>query len=262
MQQISNLPLNEQVTKLNALSSKVTQYGQSLPKATKNTRALGNAMKYTNGFCANLYSSLMYFSIGNMIGDQLTRAVGAIKDTIIDLDSAFRDLMKVAPDTFQGTTEQLEALREKASEIGQDVARSSVDIINSTASALQSGFKDVDKAMEFAKQTSIFANIADLNQEDSSKYLEGIMSAFGGVSNSVDKMNTKLKGANENYSQLNDFMDQSNFIGNNYALTTGDVSEALLRSASSAASAGLSMSETMAMIISAQETVKDAPKVG
>ena len=262
LQQISNLPLNEQVIKLNALSSKVTQYGQSLPKATKNTRALGNAMKYTNGFCANLYSSLMYFSIGNMIGDQLTRAVGAIKDTIIDLDSAFRDLMKVAPDTFQGTTEQLEALREKASEIGQDVARSSVDIINSTASALQSGFKDVDKAMEFAKQTSIFANIADLNQEDSSKYLEGIMSAFGGVSNSVDKMNTKLKGANENYSQLNDFMDQSNFIGNNYALTTGDVSEALLRSASSAASAGLSMSETMAMIISAQETVKDAPKVG
>ena len=68
--------------------------------------------------------------------------------------------MKVAPDTFQGTADELDALRQKASEVGQDVARSSVDIINSTASALQAGFKDVDKAMEYAKNVNIFANVA------------------------------------------------------------------------------------------------------
>lgn len=262
LRQIATLPLNEQVARLSALSSKVTQFGQSLPKATSNTRALGNAMRSTNSFCGNLYSSLMMFSAGNIIAMQLTKAVSAIKDTIIDLDSAFRDLMKVAPDTFQGTADQLDALRQKASEVGQDVARSSVDIINSTASALQAGFKDVDKAMEFAKETSIFANVSDISQEESSKYLEGIMSAFGGVANSVDAMNTNVKGASESYSQLKNYMDMANFAGNNYALTTKDVSEAMLRSASSASSAGLSMSETIAMIISAQESVKDAPKVG
>lgn len=259
---IKNLPLNEQITRLSALKSKITQYGQSLPKATSNTRALGNAMRSTNSFCNNLYSSLMMFSAGNIIAMQLTKAVSAIKDTIIDLDSAFRDLMKVAPDTFQGTTDQLDALRQKASEVGQDVARSSVDIINSTASALQAGFKDVDKAMEFAKETSIFANVSDISQDESSKYLEGIMSAFGGVSKSVDTMNTNVKGASESYSQLKNYMDMANFAGNNYALTTQDVSEAMLRSASSASSAGLSMSETIAMIISAQESVKDSSKVG
>lgn len=160
LRQIATLPLNEQVTRLSALSSKVTQFGQSLPKATSNTRALGNAMRSTNSFCGNLYSSLMMFSAGNIIAMQLTKAVSAIKDTIIDLDSAFRDLMKVAPDSFQGTADQLDALRQKASEVGQDVARSSVDIINSTASALQAGFKDVDKAMEYAKNVNIFANVA------------------------------------------------------------------------------------------------------
>lgn len=122
--------------------------------------SVGKTAQKTNTFCNNLYSSLMMFSAGNIIGMQLTKAVSAIKDTIIDLDSAFRDLMKVAPDTFQGTADQLDALRQKASEVGQDVARSSVDIINSTASALQAGFKDVDKAMEYAKNVNIFANVA------------------------------------------------------------------------------------------------------
>ena len=68
--------------------------------------------------------------------------------------------MKVAPESFRGTQEELNSLRDKAISVGQEVARSSVDIINSTSSALQAGFKNIDGAMEYAKQVNLYANVA------------------------------------------------------------------------------------------------------
>ena len=49
---------------------------------------------------------------------------------------------------------------------------------------------------------------------------------------------------------------------NNFALISADVGEALKRSASSLASADVDLSESVAMIISAQESTQDASKVG
>ena len=178
-------------------------------QATDETARLQTGVKRTNAFFSNLYSTMSTFSLGNIISMQITKAIYGISDTIRELDKAFVGLTKVAPDSFHGTAEELENVRRKAVEVGQDVARSATDIINSTASALQLGISDIDKAMEYAKNVNIYANVSDQSEEIADKHIKSIMSAYGGVDESLDAMSTKVKGAGDNYSRLTDFMDEA-----------------------------------------------------
>lgn len=255
LREIGNLDLSRQAKELERVGISVKTFKSSLSGVKTETKA-------TNGFFKELNSSIAAFSIGNILADGLQTGVYAIKDTIVELDSAFRDLMKVAPESFRGTQEELKSLRDKAISVGQEVARSSVDIINSTSSALQAGFKNIDGAMEYAKQVNLYANVADLSEEDADKYVKSIMSAYGGVENSIKPMRTQIQGAAKDYSLLNSYMDNANFIGNNYALTSGDIGEALSRSASTLKSYNVSLSDSMALVAGAQESIQNPEKVG
>lgn len=206
LNQISQMDVGKQ-------ANAIKHFKNELKQATDETARLQTGVKRTNTFFSNLYSTMSTFSLGNIISMQITKAIYGISDTIRDLDKAFVGLTKVAPDSFRGTAEELENVRQKAVEVGQDVARSATDIINSTASALQLGVSDIDKAMEYAKNVNLYANVADISEEDSDKYIKSIMSAYGGVDESLDAMSSKVKGAGDNYSRLTDYMDQANYAG-------------------------------------------------
>ncbi len=255
LNQISQMDVGKQ-------ANAIKHFRNELKQATDETARLQTGVKKTNTFFSNLYSTMSTFSLGNIISMQITKAIYGISDTIRELDKAFVGLTKVAPDSFHGTAEELENVRQKAVEVGQDVARSATDIINSTASALQLGINDMDKAMEYAKNVNIYANVSDQSEEIADKHIKSIMSAYGGVNESLDVMSNKVKGAGDNYSRLNDFMDEANYVGNNFALTSADVGEALMRSASAFKSNGTEMSESIGLIVGAQETIQDSSKVG
>lgn len=206
LNQISQMDVGKQ-------ANAIKHFRNELKQATDETARLQTGVKKTSTFFSNLYSTMSTFSLGNIISMQITKAIYGISDTIRELDKAFVGLTKVAPDSFHGTAEELENVRQKAVEVGQDVARSATDIINSTASALQLGVSNIDRAMEYAKNVNLYANVADISEEDSDKYLKSIMSAYGGVDESLDAMSTKVKGAGDNYSRLTDYMDQANYAG-------------------------------------------------
>lgn len=206
LNQISQMDVGKQ-------ANAIKHFRNELKQATDETARLQTGVKRTSTFFSNLYSTMSTFSLGNIISMQITKAIYGISDTIRELDKAFVGLTKVAPDSFHGTAEELENVRQKAVEVGQDVARSATDIINSTASALQLGVSNIDRAMEYAKNVNLYANVADISEEDSDKYLKSIMSAYGGVDESLDAMSTKVKGAGDNYSRLTDYMDQANYAG-------------------------------------------------
>lgn len=213
---ISKLPLGQQAVAIGELRNKIThaknetdKLSSSAKNATKNMTTLGSSTKRFGTFFSNLYSSMSTYSLGNIISMQMTKAIYGITDTIRELDKAFVAFNKVAPESFHGTAEEFDNLREKAIDVGQDVARSSVDIINSTASALQLGIDDIDKALEYARNVNMYANVADVSEEQSDKYIKSIMSAYGGVDESLDEMTNKVKGAGAGYSLLNDYMDEA-----------------------------------------------------
>lgn len=197
-----------------------------------------------------------------MIGMKLQQGVRAIGTTIIALDDGLRDLMKVAPDNFQGTSEQLEGVRRKAIETGKSVARASEDVIQGTAKALQTGISNVDDAMKVAKRTSLYANVSDLQNDVAETHITAIMSAYGGMANSLKPAREQIKGMSKDYSQLQMYTDLANYAGNNFALTSGDVGESLTRSGSMLSSFGVSMSDSIALIVGMQEGVQNAEKTG
>ncbi|MDS6345238.1 phage tail tape measure protein, partial [Clostridioides difficile] len=68
----------------------------------------------------------------------------------------------------------------------------------------------------------------------------------------------QIKGMSKDYDNLTKFLDLSNYAGNNFAITTGDVGAALQRSASMLSSAGVSMEDSVALIIGGNESVQNA----
>lgn len=203
-----------QLRKINAETAKLEREFRKATTASKNAASgISSSMKSTSKFVSNLYSTLSTYSLGNILGMQITKGIYAINDTIIELDSAFRDLEKVAPASFTGTKEELEEVKQMAYATGQEVARSSVDIINSTASAFQLGIDNLKDAMEYAKNVNMYANVTGIDEETADKYIKSIASAYGGVSKSLQPMTNKVKGASNAYSMLADYMDQANYAG-------------------------------------------------
>lgn len=206
LRQLGNVSTDKAASGLQRIKSEMA----SMKSSMSGLNTAGSGVQKMFG---NLYSTMTTFSLGNILAMQIQRGVYSIGTTITELDSAFRDLQKVAPDSFRGTKQELDDLRNKAINTGQEVARSSVDIINSTSSALQAGFKNIDSALEYAKNVNMYANVADINEESADKYVKSIMSAYGGVENSIKPMRTQIQGASKDYSLLNSYMDNANYIG-------------------------------------------------
>lgn len=251
LREIGNLDLSRQAKELERVGTSVKTFKSSLSGVKTETKA-------TNGFFKELNSSIAAFSIGNILADGLQTGVYAIKDTIVELDSAFRDLMKVAPESFRGTKEELNSVRDHAASVGQEVAKSSVDIINSTSNALQSGFKSVNDALQYAKESAKFSNVSDMTQEDTDKALRSILSSYGGVENALKGTRTQIQGATQDYSMMNRVLDASNFLGNNYATSTQSIAQGMQNTGSALKAMNVSLEDGMAYFVAIDEIMQNA----
>lgn len=242
------------------LSGEFRRINQDLTQTKRDLSDMSNTMK--SNFFDDLYDSMRTFTLGNIIGDAIQDGVSAIKDTIVNLDSALRDMMKVAPTSFQGTTEQLKAVKNDAVEVAKVVGQSSEDVIQGMAKALQTGAKTMGDALEIAKASATFANVGDLSQDQADTYIASIMSSYGGMTNALKPVREEVQGMSKDYNNLTKFLDLANHAGNNFAISTGDVGEALMRSGSVLSEFGVSMQDAISMIVGANESVQDAEKVG
>lgn len=242
------------------LSGEFRRINQDLTQTKRDLSDMSNTMK--SNFFDDLYDSMRTFTLGNIIGDAIQDGVSAIKDTIVNLDSALRDMMKVAPSSFQGTTEQLKAVKNDAVEVAKVVGQSSEDVIQGMAKALQTGARTMQDALEIAKSSATFANVGDLSQDQADTYIASIMSSYGGMSNALRPVREDIQGMGQDYNNLTKFLDMANYAGNNFAISTGDVGEALMRSGSVLSEFGVSMQDAISMIVGANESVQDAEKVG
>lgn len=242
------------------LSGEFRRINQDLTQTKRDMNDLNKTMK--NNFFDDLYDSMRTFTLGNIIGDAIQNGAYAIKDTIVGLDSSLRDMMKVAPTSFEGTAEQLKGIKNDAVDVAKVVGQSSEDVIQGMAKALQTGARTMQDALEIAKSSATFANVGDLSQEQADTYIASIMSAYGGMNNALQPVRDNVQGMGQDYNNLTKFLDLANHAGNNFAISTGDVGEALMRSGSILSEFGVSMQDAISMIVGANESVQDAEKVG
>lgn len=243
--------------KLPSQMRKITQEMKDMGKEAKSLSDSG-----IKNFFDDLYDSMRTFTLGDIIGDAIQDGVNAIKDTVVELDNSMRDLMKVAPEGFRGTTEELKQIKLEAVEVAKSVGQTTEDVIQGMSKALQTGAKNMSDALQIAKASSLFANVGDIDQEQADTYIASVMSAFGGMENALKPVREQVKGMGEDYNNLTKFLDLANHAGNNFAISTADVGEALMRSGSVLSGFGVTMEDSVAMIVGANESIQNSEKVG
>lgn len=182
----------------------------------KSTKSMGNAITGTwKDFTGNFSQFTMAEVAGDFIADGIRTSVRGIKDTIVETDAAIIDLEKVYGKL---SGDGLKTYLLDVTQVAKDTGQTSVDVIQGTAKAVQSGIKDINDALEFSKQSAMFSNVGDVDQEQADTMIASIMSAYGGMENALKPIRENIKGMSEDYSTLAKFTDLANYAGEFIAL--------------------------------------------
>ena len=235
----TNKLLNEATTNTKALETTVKTVQSSAGGATTQMNNFGGSIKNILGAMG------IFVSVQTIMRNFFNSLKNGIQD-IKELDTAMRDLRKVA----QGTEEQLNAFTSTANEMAKEVGAGTDDIIKATEYYSKLG-QTLDVASESAKNATIFKNIGDFNSiEDASKSLITIQRAFG----QFESM--------DNAEAMINIMDVANEVGNKFSSTSEDIAQGLERCGNAMNAAGNSYEETVGVFVAANDSVQNAEKVG
>ena len=165
----------------------------------------GSIFGTTDDFLDNFSRFKVLDVVGDFIASGIQNMASAWKDTIVETDAAMTDLRKVYDKNLTG--DALKGYLNSVTEVAKGTGKSSVDVIQGTAKAVQSGISDINDALTYAKQASIFSNVGDVTQEQADTMLASIMSVYGGVDNALKPVREQIVGAGKDYNTLTKFMD-------------------------------------------------------
>lgn len=232
--------IQKQLASVNSKSG-LTQVTNQFREIKSLASAQGNLGK---GIFATLKDNITSLSPLFGMGTLISTGIRGLKDmyqNVLNIDSAMTELKKVTNETA-ATYEQLTQTAAKRSvEIGTSVS----DYINSTASFARLGY-DVSEAQELAEIANIYNVVGDEIEgiDQASQSIISTLTAFG---DEVDAMS---------------IIDKFNEVGNNFAISSGGIGDALQRSASSMAAANNTLDQTIALITAANTVVQDPDSVG
>lgn len=184
--------------------------------------------------------------IGQFVGvygliQQGTKIIKQMGSEVLNLDSAMIELRKVS-DIPQS---QLPGVFERAAETAKDYGRTIDDVITSTADWNRLGYSN-SQSEELSRVTSLYQNVGDnMTQESAS---QSLVSTLQGFKLAADEAET--------------IVDKINAVGNNYAIDTAGIGEALQRSAATFELANTDLSSAIALITASNEVVQNPEKVG
>lgn len=142
---------------------------------------------------------------GDFIADGIRTMARGFKDTIVETDSAIVDLNKVYERGLNG--DNLKSYLGTFTEVAKATGKSSVDVIQGTTKAIQSGISDLDQAITYATKASMLSNVGDIEQGQADTMLASIMSAYGGIENSIKPVREQITGMGKDYDTLTKFID-------------------------------------------------------
>ena len=159
-----------------------------------------------------------------------------------DIDLAMTELKKVTDETDASYKEFLGDAGETASVIGSTIS----DFTEASATFARLGYS-LEDSSSMAETAIIYKNVADGldTVEESSDSIISTMMAFGIEAN--DTMS---------------IIDRFNAVGNNFAITSAGIGEAMQRSASALFSAGNTIDESVALITAANSVIQNPEQVG
>lgn len=173
---------------------------------------------------------------------QIINAFKQMYHNVYNVNTAMTELKKVTDETDETYDEFLDNAGKKAQKLGTTIS----ELVESTADFARLGFS-FSESESLAEVANIYAVVGD-EVEDIDTATKSIISTMAAFKIEANDAIT--------------IVDKFNAVGNNFAISSGGIGEALQRSASSLAAANNTLDESIALITAANTVVQDADSVG
>ena len=205
------------------------------------TQAGVTGKSFISVFKSGLLSITKYVSASTLIYNTISGAKQMVQN-VRDIDVEMTELKKVTNETDEAYSKFLKNAAQDSKEIGTTIK----DLVSSTADYAKLGYSFED-SQQLAKVANIYAVVGDevKDIDTATKSLISTMAAYN------IKTNEALS-----------IVDKFNEVGNNFAISSGGIGEALERSASSLAAANNSLSQSIALVTAGNTVVQDPDSVG
>lgn len=220
---------------LSDLNTRFVTASSAIKNAGENTQTLAQRM----GGLASKFGA--WLTVSQLIMHAVQSAKQMVS-AVIDVDTAMTELKKVTSETDRTYSQFLDDAIVRAKELGTTVS----DIVTATADFARLGY-NISDASSLADAAVVYKNVGD-GIEDISTASESIIST--------------MKAFNIEASMSMSIVDKFNEVGNNFAISSSGVGDALTKSASALSAAGNSLDESIALITAMNSTVQDPDKVG
>lgn len=196
---------------------------------------------FISGFKGRVKSLAQYFLATISIYDAI-RVLRQGVQYVKEIDIALTELKKVTDETDATYRRFLQTASQTGAKIGSTVA----DLVNATADFARLGY-NIEEAASLAEAASVYKNVGDGIDDitTASESIISTMKAFG-----IEADNAM------------GIVDRFNEIGNNFAISSTGIGEAMQRSASALFEAGNTIDESIALITGANSVVQNPEQVG
>lgn len=170
------------------------------------------------------------------------RTIREMYNNVVQIDTAMTELKKVTNETDDAYKKFLDGSAERAQKLGATIS----DVVTATADFARLGYNLKDASI-LSDAATVYKNVGD---------------GISDINSASESIISTMKAFGYEASDVMSIVDKFNEVGNNYAISSKGVGDALLRSASAMASANNTLDETIALSTAANTIVQDPEKVG
>lgn len=185
-----------------------------------------------------LMTALVGYNVFYKAISEVRKGIGYVKE----IDLALTELKKVTDEAEESYAKFLKTASGTAGEIGSTIS----EFTEASANFARLGYT-IEESADMAKTAIIYKNVADGldTVDDATDSIISTMKAFG-----IESDNTM------------GIIDRFNEVGNNFAITSAGIGEALQRSASALYAGGNTIDESIALVTAANSVVQNPEQVG
>lgn len=226
---------------IDIINSKIKNLGTEIKNSHVQTKTWGTRLKEQLARYSNYLSIASVFMYG-------TQAVRSMFEQVKLIDSAMTELKKVTDETDASYNRFLDNAATRAKELGTTID----GLVSSTADFARLGYSFSD-SQGLAEIANIYAVVGD-EVEGVEGATESLISTMAAFKDQADGLSNTDFGM--------EIIDKFNKIGNEFAISSGGIGEAMKRSASSLDAANNTIDESIALITAANTVVQNPDKVG
>ena len=170
------------------------------------------------------------------------RGMQAVYQNVTEVDAAMTELKKVTDETDNTYNKFLNTAMQQSRELAASIS----DTVNATADFARLGYT-LDQATELSKAAITYQHVGD---------------GINDISEATESIISTMKAFNIEAEDSMTIVDKFNKVGNEFAISSSGIGEALTRSASALHAAGNDINQSIGMIVAANDVAQDPEQVG